>query len=128
MQINFNQLVGLEVTARHDDGVTIECPVRPELMNGTGVLHGGVTATIADAAMGIGLTHVLGKGRPVTTVEMKFNYLRPVSEGKVVARSYILRIGKTLCIGRVDLFDSQQRLIGVALLTYMLLPKTDLPQ
>jgi uncharacterized protein (TIGR00369 family) len=126
--MNFNQLVGIEVTARHDDGVTIECPLRPELMNGTGVIHGGVTATIADAAMGIGLTHYYKGKRPITTVEMKINYLRPVTEGKVVARSYILRAGKTLCVGRVDLFDGEQRPIGVALLTYMLLPtETEAP-
>jgi acyl-CoA thioesterase len=119
--MNFNELLGIQVTGRHDDGVTIECPVRPELMNGAGVLHGGVTATVADAAMGIGLSHVLGKGRSITTVEMKINYLRPVSEGKVVARSYVLRTGKTLSIGRVDLFDGQGTAVGVALLTYMLL-------
>jgi acyl-CoA thioesterase len=120
--MNFNELLGIQVTARHDDGVTIECAVRPELMNFAGVIHGGATATIADAAMGIGLIHVLGKGSRVTTVEMKINYLRPVTEGKVVARSYLLRQGKSLCIGRVDLHDNEQKLVGVALMTYMILP------
>ncbi len=119
--MTFNHLLGIEITERHQDGVTIECAVRPELMNGAGVLHGGVTATIADAAMGIGLMHVLGKGRSIATVEMKINYLRPVREGKVVARSYVLRLGKTLATGRVDLFDAQGTAVGVALLTYMLL-------
>jgi uncharacterized protein (TIGR00369 family) len=119
--MTFNHLLGIEVTARHEDGVTIECPLRPELMNGTGVLHGGVTATVADAAMGIGLMHVLGKGRSITTVEMKINYLCPVTEGKVVARSYLLRLGKTLSTGRVDLFDGRGTPVAVALLTYMLL-------
>jgi hypothetical protein len=38
-----------------------------------------------------------------------------------VARSYLLRIGKTLSTGRVDLFDGQGTPVGVALLTYMLL-------
>ena len=119
--MTFNQLLGIEVTERHEDGVTIECPIRPELMNGVGVVHGGVTATVADAAMGIGLSHVLGQGRSITTVEMKINYLQPVKTGKLVARSYLLRIGKTLSTGRVDLFDGQGTPVGVALLTYMLL-------
>ena len=119
--MTFNHLVGIEITERHEDGVTIECPVREELMNGTGVLHGGVTATVADAAMGIGLSHVLGKGRPITTVEMKINYMNPVAKGKVVARSYVLRLGKTLSTGRVDLFDAEGTPVAVALLTYMLL-------
>ena len=121
--MTFNELLGLEITERHDDGVTIECPVRPDLMNGMGVLHGGVTATVADAAMGIGLSHVLGKDRAITTVEMKINYMHPVVSGKVVARSYVLRIGATLSTGRVDLFDGEGTPVGVALLTYMLLSK-----
>jgi acyl-CoA thioesterase len=121
--MTFNELLGLEITGRHDDGVTIECPVRPDLMNGMGVLHGGVTATVADAAMGIGLSHVLGKDRAITTVEMKINYMHPVISGKVVARSYVLRIGTTLSTGRVDLFDAEGTPVGVALLTYMLLSK-----
>ncbi|MEX2299472.1 MAG: PaaI family thioesterase [Bryobacterales bacterium] len=121
--MTFNQLLGLEITERHDDGVTIECAVRPDLMNGMGVLHGGVTATVADAAMGIGLSHVLGKDRAITTVEMKINYMHPVVSGKVVARSYVLRIGTTLSTGRVDLFDGEGTPVGVALLTYMLLSK-----
>ncbi len=119
--MTFNQLLGLKTTERHEDGVTIECPVRPELMNGMGVLHGGVTATVADAAMGIGLSHVLGKGREITTVEMKINYMHPVAKGKIVARAYVLRIGTTLSTGRVDLFDGEGTPVGVALLTYMLL-------
>jgi uncharacterized protein (TIGR00369 family) len=120
--MTFHHLLGIEITERHQDGVTIECPLRPDLMNGSGVLHGGVTATVADAAMGMGLIHLLGKGCSITTVEMKINYLRPVTEGKVVARSYVLRLGKTLATGRVDLFDAQGKPVGVALLTYMLLP------
>ena len=119
--MTFNDLLGIEITGRHEDGVTIECAVRDELMNGAGVLHGGVTATVADAAMGIGLSHVLGKGRAITTVEMKINYMHPVTGGKIVARSYVLRIGTTLSTGRVDLFDSEGTPVGVALLTYMLL-------
>jgi acyl-CoA thioesterase len=121
--LTFIELLGLEITGRQDDGVTIECPVRPDLMNGMGVLHGGVTATVADAAMGIGLSHVLGKDRAITTVEMKINYMHPVVSGKVVARSYVLRIGTTLSTGRVDLFDGEETPVGVVLLTYMLLSK-----
>jgi uncharacterized protein (TIGR00369 family) len=116
----FNKLVGIRLVRVHKDGVTISCKVRPELMNAAGVLHGGVTATIADAAVGIAITMRLGR-IAATTVEMKLNYLRPVASGKVTARARILRMGSTLCIGRVDLFDDAREQVGAALLTYMLL-------
>jgi uncharacterized protein (TIGR00369 family) len=116
----FNGLVGIRLVRIHKDGVTIDCKLRPELMNSHGVLHGGVTATLADAAVGIAITARLG--RPAaTTVEMKLNYLRPVVGGKITARAYIVRMGSTLCIGRVDLSDDSKALVGTALVTYMLL-------
>ena len=116
----FNKLVGIRLARIHTDGVTITCKVRPELMNAAGVLHGGVTATLADSALGIAITMRLGR-IAATTVEMKLNYLRPIVSGKITARARILRMGSTLCIGRVDLFNEAKELVGVALLTYMLL-------
>ena len=119
----FNHHLGVRVSAVHRDGLTVECPLRPELMNGMGVLHGGVTSTLADIAVGMGIIAVTGGKRRATTVELKINYLRPVSDGKVVrARSRIRRIGNTTAVGTVDLFDAQRNLVGLALVTYMLLP------
>ena len=117
----FHELVGIRLVRIHRDGVTIECKVRPELLNASGVLHGGVTATLADAAVGMAITQRLGRAGAATTVEMKLNYLRPVSGRKITARARLLRVGSTLCVGRVDIFDDGEELVGTALVTYMLL-------
>jgi uncharacterized protein (TIGR00369 family) len=117
----FNKLVGIRVVRRHADGVTIACPMSDRLRNSARVMHGGVMATLADAAVGIGLASHFGVRRPITTTEMKINFLRPVSDGKLVARSRLLRVGKRLCVARVDMFDAHRKLAGVAIVTYMLL-------
>jgi uncharacterized protein (TIGR00369 family) len=49
---NFNQYLGIRIASRHRDGITIECRLRKELLNFAGVIHGGVTATLADVAVG----------------------------------------------------------------------------
>jgi uncharacterized protein (TIGR00369 family) len=118
-ETNFNHYLGLRVVRRHTDGVTVECRLRKELLNFSGVLHGGVTATLADVAAGQALGHLLK--RHSTTVELKINYLRPITGRKVKARSHFVRIGKTLCIARVDVFDDKKNLAAVALVTYMIL-------
>jgi acyl-CoA thioesterase len=117
----FNQLLGMRLVATHKDGVTIEVAVRPDMMNGAGVLHGGVTATMADAAAGISTNRQLGGGCSITTVEMKINYFRPVTKGHVRARAHLMRVGSTLVVSRVDLTDSDKKLIGTALVTYIIL-------
>jgi len=120
-KIRFARLLGMRVSRMHRDGVTLACPIRKNLLNSAGVLHGGVSASLADAAVGVAIHRHLGSHRPISTVEMKINYFRPVSEGTVFARSHLLRMGSTLCVGRVDLTDAQDRVLGTALVTYMLL-------
>jgi len=117
----FNQSLGIRVVRKHRDGVTIECAVRDDLRNSAGVLHGGVTATLADAAVGIAIAAHFRGARHATTVEMKINYFLPIKSGKVRARAHMLRIGSSLSVGRVDLFDQEKRLAGAALVTYKLL-------
>jgi uncharacterized protein (TIGR00369 family) len=78
-------------------------------------------ATLADAAVGIGLASHFDGRRPITTTELKINYLRPIQDGKIMARSHLLRIGNRLCVGRVDMFDAKRQLAALAIVTYMLL-------
>src|SRR3982074_663487 len=118
----FEHDLGVRVVRKHKDGVTVECALRPELLNSNRVLHGGVTASIADEAAWHAITQHYGRERASTTTELKVNYLRPIAEGKkVVARAYVLRAGKTLFVTRIDLFDSHKRLAGAAIVTYILL-------
>jgi acyl-CoA thioesterase len=117
--MDFNQLLGLRLIRKFEDGILISLPLRREFMNLSGVLHGGVTATLADAAMGMAIVKVLG--RRCTTVEMKINYFLPVTGKRVTARSRFLRQGKTLVVGSVEIYDDRRRLAGAALITYMLL-------
>ena len=120
-RIPFNTLLGVKLTSVHRDGVTIECDLRHELTNSAGVAHGGVAAAMADVAVGMAINRHFGGKRPITTVEMKINYFLPVTRDRIFARSRLLRIGSTLCIGSVDLTDAQGAAIGTALVTYMLL-------
>jgi uncharacterized protein (TIGR00369 family) len=121
LRVPFAKLLGIKLTRVHRDGVTIECALRPELTNSLAVAHGGVAATLADAAVGVALNRHFGGKRPITTVEMKINYFRPATKGRLFARARILRIGSTLCVGSVDLTDTQGDTLGTALVTYMLL-------
>jgi acyl-CoA thioesterase len=112
----------LRATAIHPDGVTLECRVTPSLLTAHQTLHGGVYATIADAAAGMSIfTHYEGK-RLAATVEMKVNYFLPVRKnGRIAARAHLRRIGSSLAVAQVDLTDGDGRLVGLAIVTYKLL-------
>src|SRR5690349_4791888 len=120
-RIPFNQVLGVKLSRLHQDGVSLRCKVRKELLNSQGALHGGVAASLADVAVGVAISRHCGGTRPVSTVELKVNYLRPVREGTLFARAHLLRVGATLCVGRVDLTDSRANAVGTAIVTYIFL-------
>lgn len=121
--IPFNCHLGMEVTEAHEDGATICCAIRPELRNSHGVVHGGVVAAVADAAVGVSLSHRVSPRR-ATTIDLQVNYLKPAREGKLWARCHLVRVGKNLVTGRVDLKNDADQMVAIATATYMILDST----
>ena len=119
----FLQLLGVRLVRVHKDGLTIECNFSDHLRNVFGGIHGGVHATLADAAVAFAIHQNSGKFRRIATVDLKINYFRPVTGGKLAARARILRMGSTLCTGAVELTDAQHRSVAAAMVTYMILPE-----
>jgi uncharacterized protein (TIGR00369 family) len=121
-RVAFENTLGLRLVKKHKDGMTLEVPIRPDILNGVGVMHGGVLASIADEVAWHVILNGLGvKDRNMTTSELKVNYLRPIAGKKVVARGYVVKLGRTLCVTRVDLMDEKKKLGALAIVTYMLL-------
>ena len=121
MTMPFNDLLGIRLVEEHEDGVTVEMPVTGELLNSNAVVHGGATASLVDAALGIAITKKFK--RPTSTVEMKLNYLRPVEKGMLTARSRFVKTGRTIVVGTVDVKDDAGESVAFGLLTYMLAPE-----
>jgi uncharacterized protein (TIGR00369 family) len=115
----FNSHLGITLARRHRDGVTVECPIRPEYLNMHGTLHGGLTATLIDVAGGFATLAHYGV-RPAATVDMKVNYFLPIAGRRFSARSKLLRAGKTLSVCQVEVFDEKKRLAAFGMITYIL--------
>jgi uncharacterized protein (TIGR00369 family) len=68
------------------------------LYNPIGMVHGGVTATLLDSAMGCAVHSELPAGAGYTTLELKANYLRPITAdtGPVRCRARVVHRGGTV--------------------------------
>jgi uncharacterized protein (TIGR00369 family) len=118
----FENQLNLRVQRKHKDGVTVHLDLLPGYLNMSGNLHGGLTASIADEAAWHAIENHFGHGvKKTTTTELKVNYLRPIVGRKVIARAYLVRAGKTLCVSRVDIFDEKKKLSAIGIVTYILL-------
>ena len=90
----FSVLIGAELTGFSEGSAELKIPIREELKQQHGFVHGGVISYAADNALTYAGGSVLGPS--VVTSEFKINYLRPVVEGKVTARAHLLLVGARL--------------------------------
>ena len=77
----FTAWLQLEVIALSPGCCSVRMTVRPEMLNGFGVCHGGITFSIADSALAFASnTH----GRVTMSVENGISYVAPVKLGDVL--------------------------------------------
>jgi len=79
-----------------------QLPVRDDLLNAFGTLHGGVISALTDHVLGAVLYSVIASGSWAATTEFKLNLLAPVRTGTVRAEAEIVAMTKRTAVVRVD--------------------------
>lgn len=111
----FSVLIGAELIKLETGAAEIHIPVKQELKQQHGFLHGGVISYAADNAITFAGGSVLGES--VVTAEFKINYLKPCVGKLLVARSTVIDHGKRSAVCRCEIFmidDEGERLCAVA--------------
>jgi len=101
---DFMTTIGARLTSVTPGAVEIRLAVRPGLLQQHRFVHAGVVSAIADSAAGYAALSLLGEGREVLTAEFKINLLAPAQGSELVARSRVLRSGKSLSVCTSDVF------------------------
>ncbi len=101
-------------------------PAGEYLYNPIGSVHGGALATLLDSVMGCAVHSTLPAGRGYTTLEIKVNYLRAVTEvsGCVTATGRVVHAGRRQAVAEASLADEAGRLCATASTTCLVF---DLP-
>jgi acyl-CoA thioesterase len=86
----------------------------PSVINPYGVLHGGVTFTLADTGMGIAAYTLLAPGERTTTVECSMRYLLPATRGRIVAECRVIRRSNRFAITEAEVLDAAGKVLAVA--------------
>ena len=87
-----------------------------------GVVQGGIITAIADAAMGISLMTAQPADQANTTIELKINFIRPVTHGRLRAIGKVVEIRKSLLFSEADVYDEEERLVAHATSTCIAIP------
>jgi len=103
--------------------VRLALPVHPRHVHAGNVMSGQTLMAAADTAMVLAVTSKLGEFKPMTTVQLQTTFLRPVAPnaGDAIVVATVLRLGKTLAFGEIEITTGDGALAAHATTTYALL-------
>jgi acyl-CoA thioesterase len=83
----FSQWLGIELTEIKDNYCLIKMPVKSEMINGLGTVHGGVTFAFADSALAFSSNN---SGEAAVALNCYINFTKAAKNGDVLTAESIL--------------------------------------
>ncbi len=114
----FDRLYGLRLLAWSDTDASAEVPVREELKQPAGLVHGGVYASIAESIASLATAiAVHEQGQMAMGLANSTSFLRPITEGTIHARATRIHRGRTTWVWDVFFSDDEGRTCAVTRMT-----------
>lgn len=108
---DIHELLGVEVVEATPEKVVLRLPVTWKVHQPYGILHGGVSALLAESAASFGGALAAGPDRKVVGIELNASHLRSVRDGHLTAVATPIRVGRTVQVWAISLTDDDGRAI-----------------
>lgn len=112
----YHGLLGIKIKSLAPGRACIYLNAQEKLNNLQDMVHGGVTFSLTDTAMGIAIRTL---GQICVTLESNINYVRPAKSGETIyAAGRVVRMGKTTIICDCEVTNADNDLIAISRGTY----------
>ena len=102
----FTSYCGIVFDDLQSDRCLISCPLRPELLNPAGLVHGGLIATVLDVVSGLMALQADDWTRKIVTQNCDIHYLRPAGGERLWAEGRLIRKGRRVCVVQAECYCS----------------------
>lgn len=118
------EVLGIEYTALGEGFIHGKMPVDHRHHQPMGILHGGVTAVLAETLGSVG-SHLIAQAENKAAVglEINVNHIKSMSSGTLFGYAKIIHQGKRTHLWQIDLKNENDVLIAVAKLSVMIIDK-----
>jgi uncharacterized protein (TIGR00369 family) len=116
-----HSLLGVEVVEMNVDKVVMQVEVGPKVRQPYGILHGGVSALLAESAASYGGALNVQPDQIVVGTEFNCSHLRSMTSGILTATATPVRKGRRVQVWAINLTDQDGRQICVARCTLQVL-------
>ncbi len=115
-------LMGMWITEVDEGRVVFAAEPAEYHYNPLGTVHGGMAATLLDSAVGCAVQSALPAGTGYTTLELKVNYLRPLTSrtGVIHCEGKVIHVGGRIATAEGKVTDASGALYAHATTTCML--------
>ena len=120
---SIHDLLDVEFVETGPDRVVLRIPVDWRVHQPYGILHGGVSALLAESAASLGAALAAGPDRSVVGIELNASHLRSVRDGHLTAEATPVRVGRTVQVWRIALSDDEGRAVCEARCTVSVLDR-----
>ena len=109
-----SELMGFRGVEAAPGRAVFELEPGPQHYNPIGSVHGGVALTLLDSAMGCAVHTLLKAGVAYTTLEVKTNFVRPITAetGVIRCEGIVIHLGSRIATAEGKLTDSTGKLLA----------------
>lgn len=106
----FSQWLGISILEVKEGYSKIQMKVRPEMINGFGIVHGGIAFSLADSAFAFACNN---RNNLSVALDTSINFLKPVHVGdELVAEAKELHNGKSTGLYHISITNQHQHLVA----------------
>jgi uncharacterized protein (TIGR00369 family) len=116
--------IPMRLVAVEPSAATFEFEPAEYMCSPLATVHGGILTVLLDSAMGCALHTTLDAGTRYTTLELKVNFVRPVTPktGPLRAEGRVVHAGATIATAEARLLDRAGALLAHATSTLLIRP------
>lgn len=116
--------LGMEFTEIGDDYLIARMPVDHRTKQPAGLLHGGASAALAETLGSIASALCLGGTNKMPVgIEINANHLKSATSGFVTGKVVPVRVGQSLHVWNIEIYNDKNDLVCVSRLTVMAVDK-----
>jgi 1,4-dihydroxy-2-naphthoyl-CoA hydrolase len=113
----FDAVYGLEIVSLGEEEATASVPVRDEIRQPAGLVHGGVYAAVAESLTSLATAQAIGEGQIAQGLSSQTSFLRPVTGSTIHATARRRHRGRTTWVWEVDITDDEGRVCVLVRMT-----------
>jgi uncharacterized protein (TIGR00369 family) len=120
---HFDALIGTEWLDDDPEHARARIPVRDELRQPVGLMHGGVMSTLVESVCSRATAlAVLDEGMAAMGQSINVSFMRPITEGHAEVTAQARHRGRTTWVWEAEVVDANGRLCALAQITIAVRP------